>query len=105
MTNWKKCDTIKVQKGRGKPKPLNNLISEVVTMRMYKRLEDCYKNPSQAKMRIYRACVSKAINDNAIVYGIETFNQQIFTFGYETIDGRYVHITPKNFFNLCRNYY
>lgn len=74
-------------------------------MRYYKRLSECYARPSQTKVHIYHACVAKAIDDNALLYGIETYNTHIFTFGYETTDGKYVRITPKNFFEICRGYY
>ena len=72
---------------------------------MLKKLSECYKNPSQAKREIYNACVAKAISDNAVVYGIKTYNTQMFTFEYTRTDGKTIRIKPSNFFEMCRGFY
>ena len=70
-----------------------------------KTLYECYAKPSEKKQRIYRACVNKAYADNAIRYGIKSYNTCIFTFQYTKPDGEIVIIKPSNFWSLCREYY
>ena len=56
---------------------------------LYRGIYDCYKQPSQAKIRAFDECLQVAMNDEkqcdviAMRYGITGYNSNTFTFVYE----------------------
>ena len=70
---------------------------------MLKRLFQCYKKPSTAKQSIYRICVKKALKENAVEYGILSYNAHFFTFAYKKPDNEIIIIRPSTFYTICRD--
>lgn len=71
---------------------------------MFKTLLQCYKKPSEAKQRIYNVCTRKALTDNAIEWGIYSYNIHFFTFAYKKPNGEIVIIKPSNYYSICKDY-
>lgn len=69
----------------------------------FKTLYQCYKKPSKAKERIYNICIQKALKDNAVEYGIISYNAQFITFAYRKPDNEVVIIKPSKFYSICRD--
>lgn len=68
-----------------------------------KTLDQCYKNPSTSKQIIYDICVRKATKDNAVEYGVMSYNGFKFTFAYRKPNNEIVVIRPSTFYIICRD--
>lgn len=71
---------------------------EIACTHGLKLLIECYENPSDKKRFAYSECLAQALRHKATNYGIITYNQQKFTYGYfyrnENIHKIFVVITP-----------
>ncbi|MDY5727330.1 MAG: hypothetical protein SPK49_01775 [Erysipelotrichaceae bacterium] len=70
-----------------------------LTSRMW--LYDCYKNPSKAKESIYRYWRDYVFNtfENVTNFGVESYNNHMFTLGWTTPQGEfYVTKTRQEFY-------
>lgn len=68
-----------------------------------KNLYQCYRKPSTAKQEIYKTCVRKAIKDNAVEYGVMSYNGFVFTFAYRKPNNEIIVIRPSTFYMICRD--